>query len=337
MDTALKKALEGEFLPDGFAIRPAVIDDLSAITTVLRGYEEMFEGRSDTQEEDLLADWDKPRFELERDAWVITAPGGNGSSRKVVAYQEIWNREGHFLYSGDGYVMPGYFDLGIGTTMLRIIDIYVQRRLHLAPTGQQVLIRNGVMGNDPAAHELHENEGYQPVRYFWEMETVMESPPEAPVWPEGISVRNYVPGEDDRATFDAFEEAFRDHWGYSPWDYDEWHTRRHERDHFDPGLWWLAMDAGEIAGGVICRYRQERGWISQLAVRKPWRRRGLGTALLLNSLGEFYRRGRNTVALGVDADNPTGATLVYERAGMYINSKFVVYEKEIRPGLKVRE
>jgi mycothiol synthase len=193
------------------------------------------------------------------------------------------------------------------------------------------------MGNDPAAHELHENEGYQPVRYFWEMETVMESPPEAPVWPEGISVRNYVPGEDDRATFDAFEEAFRDHWGYSPWDYKEWHTRRHERDHFDPSLWWLAMDGGEIAGGVICRYRQERGWISQLAVRKPWRRRGLGTALLLNALGEFYCRGRNTVALGVDADNPTGATLVYERAGMYVNSKFVVYEKEIRPGLKVRE
>jgi ribosomal protein S18 acetylase RimI-like enzyme len=59
---------------------------------------------------------------------------------------------------------------------------------------------------------------------------------------------------------------------------------------------------------------------------------GLGMALLLHSFGEFYKRGQTVVCLGVDADNPTGATRLYERAGMHVETEYVCYEKEFRPG-----
>jgi mycothiol synthase len=68
-------------------------------------------------------------------------------------------------------------------------------------------------------------------------------------------------------------------------------------------------------------------------VRRPWRRAGLGLALLRHSFGEFYRRGTYKVVLGVDSQNLTGATRLYERAGMYIELQYDAYEKELRAGI----
>jgi ribosomal protein S18 acetylase RimI-like enzyme len=72
--------------------------------------------------------------------------------------------------------------------------------------------------------------------------------------------------------------------------------------------------------------------VNSLSVRRPWRRRGLGLALLQHAFGEFYRRDTMTVALGVDAQSLTGATRLYERAGMHVDRQYAVYEKELRPG-----
>jgi ribosomal protein S18 acetylase RimI-like enzyme len=77
------------------------------------------------------------------------------------------------------------------------------------------------------------------------------------------------------------------------------------------------------------------GWVGTLGVRRPWRKKGLGSALLQYSFSEFHRRGKTTIGLGVDASNPTGATRLYQRAGMYVASEFITYEKELRPGRQV--
>jgi ribosomal protein S18 acetylase RimI-like enzyme len=78
-------------------------------------------------------------------------------------------------------------------------------------------------------------------------------------------------------------------------------------------------------------------FIRTLGDRRPWRKKGLGLALLQYSFGEFYRRGTKTIGLGVDASNPTGATRLYQRAGMRVASEFVTYEKELRPGREPEE
>ena len=94
----------------------------------------------------------------------------------------------------------------------------------------------------------------------------------------------------------------------------------------------VAWDGNEIAGFSQNRFRKGIGWIATIAVRRPWRKRGLGLALLLHSFGEFYKRGMATIGLGVDASNLTGATRLYQRAGMHVASEFALYEKELRAG-----
>ena len=96
------------------------------------------------------------------------------------------------------------------------------------------------------------------------------------------------------------------------------------------------MDGSEIAGFSLCRSQSwedpQVGWVSVLAVRRPWRQRGLGMALLQHSFGALYQRGKTMIGLGVDGQNMTGALRLYQKAGMSIYRQHNLYEKELRPG-----
>ena len=89
-------------------------------------------------------------------------------------------------------------------------------------------------------------------------------------------------------------------------------------------------DGDEIAAATVCDSKRfGMGWIAQVAVRPRWRRRGLGLAMLYEAFARFRRRGEALAGLGVDAQNPTGATRLYERAGMRRAWAATVYEKEL--------
>ncbi|HSF80048.1 MAG TPA: GNAT family N-acetyltransferase [Anaerolineales bacterium] len=316
-------------LPENYTLRHPTSSDLEGVSDLIIACDLADRGKSEYSTEDLGQEWRKPGFELGEDAWVALAEDG-----VIVGYEEVYNRKDHYRLDGDGYVHPEHRGQGIGTTLLRVMEERAREHLLHAPTERRVTLRNGVNAADQAGRTLHEQEGYTPVRYFWRMEINMHTVPPGPAWPSGIQVRNLIPGMEERQVYEAFEEAFQGHWGDSPWDFETWRQRRVENEGFDPSLWFIAWDDGRIAGGVIGRLRQDIGWVVQLAVRPAWRQKGLGLALLQQVLGEFYRRGVTEVGLGVDAHNRTGATRLYERAGMYVESEYIVYEKELRPGLE---
>jgi ribosomal protein S18 acetylase RimI-like enzyme len=99
------------------------------------------------------------------------------------------------------------------------------------------------------------------------------------------------------------------------------------------------MDGDQIAGINLCRSHwiddPDTGWVGTLGVRRPWRKRGIGLALLRHAFNEFYRRGKRKVGLGVDAQNLTGALRLYEGAGMHVHQASDLYEKELRPGREI--
>ena len=166
----------------------------------------------------------------------------------------------------------------------------------------------------------------------------MDGVPQAPEWPDGITIRTLIAGKDERAVFEMIEEAFQDHWGHTPATFEQWARWQLREEYFDPTLWFLAFDGDKLAGGSLCMYEKDLdlGWVGQIAVRRPWRRKGLGMALLLHSFGEFFRRGKYKVGLGVDSQNLTGATRLYDRAGMHAVLQHDTYEKELRPGEELR-
>jgi len=116
--------------------------------------------------------------------------------------------------------------------------------------------------------------------------------------------------------------------------WDEWDAAWRAREAVDRTLWWVARAEGELAGVILASWKRMGDWgfVDTLGVRRPWRRRGVGEALLRTAMLEFWRRGERRVALGVDAESPTGATRLYERVGMRVFWRSVVWEKELRPG-----
>ena len=314
-------------LPPDLNLRPAQWTDVDAVAQLIL---DVCTADGDptvaVTPEELEREWKNPGFVLENDTFVVETSNG-----RIVGFEEFNNNHAHAGLMGDGYVHPDFMGLGIGTALLRALEIRAGEEMELAEPDLRVFIRNGMAIGDTVAREMHESEGYKAIRFSWRMEITLNETPTAPKFPEGIELRSFDM-EHDRAAFEAHEEAFNDHWGHNPHTYEEW-IHRH-KDH-DRSLWLIAWDGDQIAGYSRNRIRNGIGWVGSLGVRRPWRKRGLGEALLLQSFSELYKIGKPVIGLGVDASNPTGATRLYQKAGMQIVSEYVLYEKELRAGKEI--
>ena len=328
-----KLSIHEATLDTGLVLRPVQWRDLEAVAQLIY---DVCAADGDTSvavtPEELRHEWENPGFELERDAFLVETGDG-----RVVGFEEFSNTHKHAVLGTDGYVHPDFKGRGIGTALLRATEKRAREELLLAEPDVRISLRSTQDNHDSAGHDLHRNEGYQPLRYHWRMEIVLNEPPQEPKLPEGIELRPFLQGEHDVAVWNAQNESFRDHWGSHDVTLEEWRRSRFDDPEFDPSLWKIAWEGNEVAGISLNRYRMGIGWIRTLGVRRPWRKRGLGEALLLHSFAEFYRRGKKTIGLGVDAQNPTGATRLYQKAGMYPASEFITYEKELRPGRELDE
>jgi mycothiol synthase len=298
-------------LPDGFLLRRGDIEDLAAVTRILVDEEVAVRGSSE---------WGEPET---RD-WLHGLSGDGG---------ELWIAEGDMpagvlgIFSGEtarGWIAvdPVFNGHGIGSSLVR----HAETR---AAAQGSASLQLGAFAENRAALELLANAGYRDDRHFYRMSIELSAPPAEPQWPEGLTYTTFDPAE-ARAVHEAVNDAFADDHGHHPLPFEEWRRRRIEAPDFDPTLWFIARDRNAIAG--ICRCDAKRwggGWVGALGVRKPWRRRGLGRALLQQSFLEFYDRGERRVGLGVDTQNPSGATRLYERAGMYVVAEDISFEKRL--------
>jgi mycothiol synthase len=292
--------------------RPEDAEEAHAVTTAFGRH---FGDEDIWSVEDMLEEW--RGLDLERDAWLWERDG------RIAACAGLEDRGGHL--DVDGYVHPDFFGHGLGSA---IVDTTEARALELgAPR-----LFNAVLTADRRGAALLEGRGYREVRRFYRMAISLDGPPPEPEWPEGIEVSTFDPSE-AREVHAALEEAFADEWDHTPEPFERFVARRLESQRFDPTLWSVARDGGEIAGVLVADWKRHgpAGWIASLGVRRPWRRRGLGLALLRRALGEFERRGERHVQLGVDAENPTGATRLYERAGMRVAFEAILFEKTLEP------
>ena len=320
-------------LPAGYSLRNATWDDLLPVVQLIYAVcEQDGDTTIATSEEEMREIWEDPKLDMNTDTFVVTDSDG-----KVVGYEEFYNRSEHASLIGDGYVHPKYLGRGIGTALLRALDERVRDEMGKADPELRVFIRNSMAIGDTEAREMHENEDYQPIRFFWRMEIELDKAPPTPIFPAGIELRPFDEAAHAELVYQANDEAFSDHWGHTTIDFTEWKRRTIESSEYAPELWSVAWDGDQIAGYAICRYRSGIGWIGSLGVRRTWRKKGLGLVLLYHSFNEFYKRGQMTIGLGVDASNPTGATRLYERAGMHIGSEYVTYEKEFRAGRELDE
>jgi mycothiol synthase len=308
---------------EGFTVRRPRGGDFEAVTALMRECEEADFGVAERTEEDVAIGW--RLLDLERDVWLVENEGGES-----VAYAALRSFNPVQLAAFLG-VAPGHRGLGIGSLLARTVEQRARERAAEAPPDAEVKLNQWVGPRGDSARRLLEAHGYAFARRFWKMGVELGEAIPPPVWPEGMSLETLAPGG-DRPVYELMNDAFRDHWGFIEHPYEEWRAWTIERESFDPSLWFLVRVRGELAGGALCRIREDgAGWVNVLGVRKEHRRLGLGLALLLHSFRELRGRGIGRAGLDVDSENTTGATRLYERAGMHVERYSDSYQKVLSP------
>jgi mycothiol synthase len=299
--------------PDGFELRRATVDDAAAVNELVTAADVAVQGWSESSDSELLGWW--RMMDLEQSSWVLQDGG------QVAAYSVAF-AHGETLEL-DGFVHPDFQGRGLGAWLVARAEERT-RELGLPK------LYTFSLAADEKAHRLFAQFGMRELRRYYRMLIELDAPPPPPEWPGGLHVSSFEVDQ-AKAFHDAMVEAFEDEWNFVAMSFEEWRELRLVKDpDFDPSLWFLVRDGDEIA--AIMRNEPDRsgaGFVGAIGVRKPWRRRGIAMALLRHAFAEFYRRGKRKVALGVDAENPTGATRLYERAGMHVAFEAVTFGKDV--------
>ena len=320
-------------------IRPFTFDDAQACVDLFNACSQQLYGSDDSDLDDLLTDWTSPGINVHEMIRVVENQDG-----QVIGYIDVWDiTNPHVVKWIWGVLHPEYWDNDLYTRMLTWAEGLARERIALAPDNARVVMKQGTTSLDRFRKTALERYGFELVRHFYRMEIDLDHPPQEPVIPEGLRIVPIDLDHELEQAILAMDEGFQDHWGHVSQPPEElleqWeHFLENDKD-FDPSLWFLAKEGDQIAGICRCSGKTvedpEMGWVNQLCVRKPWRRRGLGMALLLTAFNAFYGRGKARAGLAVDASSLTNATQLYERAGMHVTRQYDTYEKELRPGEEI--
>jgi GNAT superfamily N-acetyltransferase len=258
---------------------------------------------------------------------------------EVIGYERGWwgeESEDVRIYTQVGFLAPAWRRKGIGSAMLRWLEERQRQIAQGHPTGQTRFFQQFASQYETGKIALLEAGGYQPVRYFYGMvRPTLEDIPDFPL-PPGVEVRPAQP-EHYPAIWTSIEEISVDEWGYqklTETDYQAWQA---DKSHFQPELWQIAWEPASqrVVGHVLTfidyseneKYQRMRGYTEDIGVVRAWRKKGLARALIARSLRAQKEAGMLESALGVDSENPSGATRLYEACGFQVARRDAIYRK----------
>ncbi|MEV0174643.1 GNAT family N-acetyltransferase [Streptomyces sp. NPDC050803] len=306
-----------------YAVRPAGLADAPAITELLNEVDLIEIGRPETDLHTVEADLKHPETDLEQDSWLAF------DGDRLVAYGLLWDESGGERIDIDHYVLPGHQQ--VGQRLLTAMEAralakarengaaraVVHLHLNTAPTLDTALIRARGWSAVRRYHVLHRP-----------LDTAVDLPPQQSA---GVRLRACTTEPDRRRVHALYQASFAQHFDFQPRAYEQW-LHDVDADTLDWSLVWLASteELGD-AGFLIARDdREAMGWIRSIGVLAEARARGLGGLLLRHAFAAFAARGRDTVGLGVDTGNTTGAPGLYARHGMTVHYAVDTWETVLR-------
>jgi mycothiol synthase len=260
--------------------------------------------------------------------------GGGEGARSLLAWRD-GELTGFAHLAGDGLagelaVHPAYRRQGLGRALVR----------GLAATAGPPL-RLWAHGDLPAAAALAARTGFTRARGLWQMYRPLASSLPQPRLPAGVTVRAFVPGQDEQAWLAVNARAFAGHPEQGRWTWQDL-AQREQEPWFDPAGFFLAFRGGQLAGFHWTKIHtagppaggspaagdspaRAVGEVYVIGVDPSAQGTGLGRALTLLGLRHLRDRGMPGVMLYVDETN-TSAIALYESLGFSRAATDVVYE-----------
>lgn len=331
-------------LPEGFTFRPLTLADIPATVKLVEACErDAYPDHPGTvNAEDYEQDWTEPGFDLEKSVRGVFAPDG-----QMVALVEVFDKQRPVHPWTPACVHPEFENLGIATYIMTWAEQRAREVFEKCPPDARISMRTNIKAGYEKAETFLTNFGMTELRYSWAMRIDLKEQPPHAVLPAGFSIRSYQHPDELETLVVAQNEMFQDHFGHVEQPIEERiKSFKHwtETDSkFNPSNWLLAIDdaTGRIAGMSLCRDPywgdDDLAYVSILGVGRDYRKQGLGLALLQYTWRHFWDLNRPNIMLHVDASSLTGATRLYERAGMYIYRRSVSFDKTLREGIEIEK
>jgi putative peptidoglycan lipid II flippase len=323
-------------------IRKFHVDDTPALVPLHVAVEETDHLGLVTTEDDIRKVYAMPALQPAENLFVAQAPDGQIVG---VTWLMVNQGEGETVFALNGHVHPAWRRQGIGRQLLDATIARARERLGEA-AGRRAWLQSEYVHDTPANAgrvALFERSGFQVARWAVDMRRELPGVGRiAPLIPivrpvSGVQLRKWRAGVDDEAVGWMLDEAFRDHWGYTTIHIDDWleHVRNGFVSTEHSVLAW-DVASGQIVGACVnaCDERtfKRRGrrelYVTDLAVCREHRRRGVAKALLTWTLHRADHLGMQSVGLDADAENLTGAVQLYAGLGFEIFAKLKTYRKE---------
>lgn len=306
--------------------------DLEALVRLIHEADVIDQSDRDTSPEELRERFGVPDYYPQENVFVAQDEKG-----RIVGYGSLYLEKGEVesIFRAAGVVHPRWRRQGIGRRLLE--RLWERAREHKGEIRSEKVYFDGfARSSEKGRIALFEGFEMRVARHFITMIYQPLDRLAEPHIPPGIAIRTWKRGEDDEALLEVFNEAFADHWGFVPLPRENW-LYWTSLPRFRPELALLAVSGDEIAGFCLCDIDQERierlgrkeGYVDILAVRRPYRRRGLGRALLLAGLHLLKEEGMESAALDVDIASLTGATRLYEGVGFREQKRHILYRRKV--------
>lgn len=189
---------------------------------------------------------------------------------------------------------------------------------------------------DSAFLAIYRARGFEHVRSSYNMQRDLDEPiPPSPL-PPNLTLHTLEPEMDD-AVRETFNESFRDHWGHEDASPEVWQTSVADVSDLRRDLSLVVKDGDETVAFCINfentadneRRGIRRGWVGILGTRRTWRKRGIASALLAESMRRFREAEFDWLGIGVDTENLSGALHLYESMGFKPYKTRVMLEKKV--------
>jgi mycothiol synthase len=268
---------------------------------------------------ELFSEWQRSNYgevEMGREMFASKLAGADAvfvaeTEDGVVGHSDV---DGGWISLG---VAPAARRRGIGTALLEEAE----------RAGSAASTWLAGLSTEAAAAGFAEANGYEKAWEVWLMGIDLPDEVPEPSWPEGVTLQTYGESEAEaREIKDLLDLAYAEEFHHHPATFENWSRFMFEDPMFDAEVWFLAVADGKIVGAAL---NWDEGYIKDLVVHPDWRGRGLGKALVLQTFGEFSRRGLPRVTLKTDSNNPTGAWRLYERVGMKVERTYEIFEKQL--------
>ena len=274
---------------------------------------------------------------------------------KIVGYAYVADKENGIVSEVGGAVHPEEWGKGIGQLLLDWAEEQARVLTNNAPAGVRSVLQANLFETEVEAIKLFTDSGYAKMREWVHMSLEMDQPFPVSSLPDGMSLREMDLDNDWEIVGPAMDEAFADHWGaiqlpaFSEEAVDTANDEDDEEmddtpgdDSFSnaPGYCFIILDGDKVAGGILCNAklveRTDTGRVGSVFVRREYRRRGIGQALMKTAFHTFWHHGVKRIILDTDSESFSDSTKFYSGLGMKPYRREFLYEKEIRPGREVR-